>query len=160
MPPWRVVAAGVLGRVAAMVVAALPATVAHPALAVDITGTWAVCLSRLGHEPLCPFALTGTLVGTGDEFTLTLTQVGSCTTTGTVDPDTGIMTRTGGCAPELVGSATDTALSGTMSLVVCSYRFDGVRPCEACDDGIACTVDGCGHTACSVSSLSPRIRLR
>jgi hypothetical protein len=132
------------------------ATTAH---AVDVSGEWAVCLS-LDAGFGCPATLTATLVGTApDQFTMTFGYPASCSLGGTVDGGTGAMTASGSCLAAggyFSGTATDTTMSGTIGLsgALCAYDFQGVRSCGACDDGVECTTDGCGTTACSAPASS------
>jgi hypothetical protein len=95
------------------------------------------------------------LESAGGSYTLTiLDQAVACVVTGTVDPTTGVLSvDPGGCAPFFAGmtaTATDTAITGTFSLLLCpAYTLDAAKVCGACDDDNVCTVDGCGTTACS-----------
>ncbi len=129
--------------------------------AVDITGTWTLCMHQTG-DPFCPPTLDATLVGSGTSFTIDFPSLNCPDVPGTVDAGTGDMTATHdatnclGNNGALHGTATDTSMSGTIYVDdgICAFQFDAVRTCPACDDGNACTADGCGPTACSAPSSS------
>lgn len=137
----------------AIVVAAVAVLPARPARAVDISGTWSVCLS--GGNGFCsPPTYTGSLKSAGGLYTLTITdQALACVVTGAVDPTTGeLSVDPSGCAffAGMTATATDTSITGSFGLAFCGiYTLTGVKTCGACDDGSPCTVDGCGATACS-----------
>jgi hypothetical protein len=128
--------------------------------AVDITGTWAVCMHQT-NDPFCPPTLEATLIGTGTTFTMNFPSLNCPDVTGTVDGGTGAMTGTNGSSNclggngALDGTATDTSMSGNIYLndAICAFQFDAVRACPGCDDGNECTTDGCGATACSAPHL-------
>jgi slime mold repeat-containing protein len=127
--------------------------------AVDITGTWAVCMHQ-SSDPFCPQTFQATIVGSGTSFTMNFPTLNCPDVPGTVDPGTGAMTAPSsnsnclGGNGALDGTATDTSMSGNIYVNdgICAFQFDAVRTCPACDDGNGCTADGCGATACSAPS--------
>jgi hypothetical protein len=145
------------GRLVVATIGAL-ALLAQTARAVDITGSWAVCLSNGGA--FCPPTGTGMLVSSGGTFTLTVqVQLAVCVVTGTVNSTTGELTvdDTSECPffAGMTATATDTSISGSFSLLLCpAYTLAGVKACGTCDDASPCTVDGCGTTACSAPGSS------
>jgi hypothetical protein len=147
-----------VSRVAALVAALVLA--AAPVRAVDITGTWSMCLS--GGGAFCPATLTGVLTSSGGQFTFDLRGEGTaiaCVVSGTVDSGTGVLTVTDSTQCQvyagLTATATDTSITGSFSFLLCSpYVLTGVKACAGCDDGNDCSVDGCGATACSEPASS------
>jgi hypothetical protein len=138
---------------------------ASSAWAVDTTGEWGVCISGGGGPFGCPnpAGFSAPLVSATGQFSLDLSfQAGTpCILSGTVDSGTGVMTLddvTPGCAPFILGftgTATDTTITGTLTLFGCfAYTIGGAKACGTCDDGNVCTIDGCGTTPCSAPSSS------
>jgi hypothetical protein len=131
---------------------------ARPAPAVDITGSWSVCLAGIPTFG-CPDLLTGRLESASDHFSIEFSISGlSCVVTGPVNPTTGAMNADPGGCPYVGGlsaTATDTLITGTFSFLLCpSYTFTAVKACPTCADANGCTVDGCGATACSAPGSS------
>jgi hypothetical protein len=126
--------------------------------AVDITGSWALCLVASGPSPACSAGITGTLDATSTTFTIAFPDL--CTITGTVDQTSGTLTPDPGQCPSLLGfalTATDTSIGGTLDLATgCDpFTVNGVKACGACDPPPGfCVVGGCGNTACSFEAPS------
>jgi len=133
------------------------ALAATPAAAVNIDGTWSICFPSQGFFNCGPF--TGTMTATGNAFTIAVDPL--CTIHGTVDGTTGNITVPPGECPQggmlqFTGTATDTTFDATVDFALCPTftNVSAVRACPACDDGNACTTDGCGPTPCSAPSSS------
>jgi hypothetical protein len=132
------------------------ALLVRPAAAVDIDGAWSLCLPATGF-PYCG-QFSGSMMATGNAFTLTIANL--CTISGTVDATTGQITVPSGQCPQaglfsFTGTATDTTFSAMADFALCpTYTVQGVHACPACDDGNACTTDGCGATDCSAPASS------
>ena len=142
------------GRLVVAIIGALGLH-AQTACAVDITGTWTLCLSAAGA--FCAQTLTGVLESAGGLYTLEVAdQAIGCTISGSVDPTTGeLSVDQTDCAffNGMSATATDTSITGAFNFFLCpSYTIAGAKVCGTCDDGSPCTVDGCGATPCSPPS--------
>jgi hypothetical protein len=138
--------------------------VATPAAAVDITGTWSLCIASFPFFS-CPANTAVSLTSSGGRFTIDASLLSGfhCIVGGAVNGTTGALTvdDTSGC-PNFGGmsaTATDTSITGTFTIdPICpTGGLQGVRECGACADANTCTIDGCGTTACSPpgSSCTP-----